>query len=176
VVEAIAVLQALDADARAVARALLFTGMNRPELWENQWGVVFLKGGQPAVEIRGQKTINRKRHIPLFEEKLYLPAISYDVFRKRLRKVDESLAPGSFRKTFSRWMADAGIPKYRRRDYMGHKFGDITERYEMGEVVGWFKADVDAIHKYIADEQKPKKPQQPDMPSLPVFHFIRPKS
>jgi integrase len=180
VAEAVALFQVMDDDAKAIARTMATTGMNWEE-YAGDWEVVSLAGGLPAVRILGTKTKNRPRTIPVFEKNISKPSISKGAFEYRLDKAMKKLpfqkriSPSSFRLTFARWMADAGIPSYRRKDYMGHKHGDMTERYEMGVVLGYFKDDADMWHNYMEEQSKPKPHTEPVARSFSGFQFIRPR-
>ena len=49
--------------------------------------------------------------------------------------------PLSGRKTFARWMEDAGIPRVRREVYRGHGKRDVGDLYERYEVAAYLRDD-----------------------------------
>jgi integrase len=172
--EAARLLAALDPDARDAARTMLFSGMNWKEL-AGSWEVVLIGGTTHAIAINGTKTANRPRLVPLFDKRMVFPTISNAVFRRRLRKVDSRLSPMTFRRTFARWLADCSIPAYRRQHYMGHLPSTMTERYEMGEVLGWFAADVRALHNYLEENRSPVSKPKPEAPKVSGFSLQLPR-
>jgi hypothetical protein len=50
------------------------------------------------------------------------------------------------------WMQDAGIPRIRRKIYLGHKVGhDVSELYEAGEVDRYLKEDADKMRAHVGE-------------------------
>jgi integrase len=133
---------------RGMARTLLMTGMGWGE-YTGEW-----KMEMDRVLIHGKKTKHRDRVIPRFEKNLEQPCRVLKVFTRALKKVEPTLSPYSFRRTFANWLAEAGSPIWRRNAYMGHSVQTMTELYEKGEVERYFQEDVKKLTKYIEKELK----------------------
>jgi integrase len=126
-----------------MARTMVLTGMNWSE-YVGGWEL-----GDDSVTIGGTKTKERKRVIPRIINNLVKPTRSNIAFRRAIRKVNPTISPYSFRRTFALWMVEAGIPEWRRNKYMGHKPRTITEGYEEGPVERHFKDDIDTMLAYL---------------------------
>ncbi len=100
------------------------TGMRPSEFW-GDWEV---EGN--TVRVHGTNTKNAERIIPLLYP-IVQPALTYRQFNRRLEKVCASVRARAGRKCLARWMNEAGIPRTRRRAYLGHAAReDVTDRYE----------------------------------------------
>jgi integrase len=126
----------------AIAKALAFTGMNDKEL-RGKWEVK-----QDRIKIFGTKAKGRVREVPLIGP-IEKPTRSNVAFRRALRKVRSDLSPYSFRRSFAHWMDMAGIPRARRRLYMGHGTKDVTDLYERHDVDAYLIEDAKAIKDYM---------------------------
>jgi integrase len=52
------------------------------------------------------------------------------------------------RRSFAVWMEDAGIPRSRRKHYLGHSAGDVTGLYERRELLAWLEEDAGRLRAY----------------------------
>jgi hypothetical protein len=117
-------------DAQGMTIALAWTGMRpwseyRPLRWRLDQGVVL---------VLGTKTASAMRAVPQVVD-VERATLAAKAFRKRLAEVSEGRVQAyDLRRFFGRWMAEAGIPKPRRRMYMGHAGGDMTDLYERSEI------------------------------------------
>ncbi len=62
------------------------------------------------------------------------------------------MAPKLARKTFDRWMHDAGIPRVRRKRYLGHGKRDVTDDYEWYEVVAYLREDAGKMRALLPQQ------------------------
>jgi hypothetical protein len=127
----------------AIAWALMTTGMGTKEYY-GPWHVE-----SDRVVIGGTKRKGRLREVPLVR----VPAvakISRDWFEKSMRKrFSGTITPYDLRRTYSRWMESAGVPRTRRRLYMGHGSKDVTDQYERHEVAAFVKEDAVKIAAFL---------------------------
>ena len=75
-------------------------------------------------------------------------------FAQALRKVRTDVQPYDARKTFAGWMEEAGISRSRRRQYMGHQVGDVTEIYERVELARFLEEDANRMKAYLGENMK----------------------
>ncbi len=141
-------------DARSVAEeleplvariwwSLCVTGMRPSEFW-GDWEI---EGN--VVRINGTKTMNAERLIPLLYP-VVKPALTYRQFNRRLEKLSASVRARAGRKCFARWMNEAGIPRTRRRAYLGHATReDVTDRYEGYSPERYFDEDRRRLRNFI---------------------------
>lgn len=128
----------------AMAWSMARTGMGPKEYWQDGWDV---RPGR--VLIHGVKRRGRERFVPLVGE-VSAPTALYAAFRRALAKAsDGKVAPYDLRRSFVNWCEAAGVPRTRRRIYMGHAVGDPTELYERHEVDAFLAEDAGRIRSYI---------------------------
>lgn len=142
VTEAKAIREALGAAHGRIWWAMCCTGMGPGELW-GSWSVE----GQ-GLRIRGTKTTGRDRLVPRVDF-VHRPERAYRPFRIALGKLDRGVTPYDGRRTFAHWMEEAGIPRTRRRQYLGHTIGDVTDRYESHDVVPYLAEDGARLRRYL---------------------------
>lgn len=116
----------------------------------------------PRIYIGGTKMDHvdgrRRREVPY----VYAPhprAVSEKRFRRKIREVSEKLRmknvrPYTFRKCYSNWLSEAGVPQWRVRMYMGHQPKSQTEQYQTTEVWRWLKEDGERLRSWIEVERK----------------------
>lgn len=122
--EAREVAEQLDPLAARAWWGLCTTGMRPSEFW-GEWEI---EGN--TIRVKGTKTENAERVIPL-PYPVSRPGLTYRQFNRRLEKLELAVRARSGRKCFARWMNEAGIPRTRRRAYLGHAAReDVTDRYE----------------------------------------------
>lgn len=139
---AMAVRDALGPAHGSIWWAMCLTGMGPGELW-GRWEIA-----PEGVRIAGTKTATRNRLIPRID---FLRAPERDYRRFRIMLARHGLTPYDGRRTFAHWMEEAGIPRTRRRQYLGHTLGDVTDRYESHDVRPYLKADAERMRAYLAD-------------------------
>ena len=118
------------------------TGMGWREL-TGQW-----YAESDRVHILGTKRESRNRIVPRLgsPEK---PLRGYKAFREALTGADETLVPYDGRRTFAHWLEESGIPRTRRRIYLGHAVKDVTDLYEGHDVTHYIPEDRARLLKYL---------------------------
>jgi integrase len=143
VAQMVALTAKLDGDAAAIAWGMAMSGMGPGEMW-GAWTEL-----ADRIHIKGTKRSGRVRDVPRIGA-IAKPTISETVFRKRLKVAsDGAITPYDLRHTFSQWMQEAGIPRARRKVYMGHGRTDVTDLYERGEVTRYLLEDAAALRKVV---------------------------
>lgn len=138
--------------------ALCITGMRPKEYFDKAWSLHPHR--EPYyIDIRGTKTKSAKRKIPLIEASMVKPSMAYTTFSRLFRKIVapfERTAKGELRwtlydarRSYAVWSEAAGIPRSRRRYYMGHSKEDITAHYEQTKMEDIFMEDAVALRRYI---------------------------
>ena len=126
-----------------IAWSMALTGMGPGELW-GSWTQY-----QHHIHIRGTKREGRKRDIPKVRP-IAPPQKPYRAFLEALETASgETVQPYDLRRTFAHWMELAGIPRTRRRLYMGHKAGDVTDLYEQHDVERYLKEDGEKMRDFL---------------------------
>jgi hypothetical protein len=119
----------------AIAWTMATTGMHAKELW-GRWTVK-----ADRVEISGTKREARNRSVPL----VMLPVVPKwkiaRTFENAFRKRTSAFTPYDLRRTYANWLESAGVPRTRRRLYMGHGAADVTDLYEQHEVAAFLVED-----------------------------------
>ena len=119
----------------AIAWTMATTGMHAKELW-GRWSVK-----ADRIDIHGTKREGRDRSVPL----VMLPTVPKwkiaRTFENAFRKRTTAFTPYDLRRTYSNWMESSGIPRTRRRMYMGHGAKDVTDLYEAHEVAAFLVDD-----------------------------------
>lgn len=127
------------------AWAMALTGMGPGEYW-GRW-----TAKADRVVIYGTKRSGRRREIPLAGA-IAAPKGTKDYFQKLWRKVmDADRVPYDLRHTFATWLEQAGIPRTRRRGYMGHGAKDVTDLYEKHEVTAYLAGDGEKLRAVVGD-------------------------
>jgi integrase len=122
------------------AWSMAITGMGWKEYtgrWERE-GV--------GLRIHGTKTAGRDRLIPMIGL-VSRPQGCLFSFRQALRK--QGLTPYDLRRTFTGIMVEAGVPRPRRKAYMGHTADDITAIYEHQEVIEYLTRDAERMQAIL---------------------------
>ena len=73
-------------------------------------------------------------------------------FGVRYSDFDQTVTPKLARKTFDRWMQDAGIPRVRRKRYLGHGKRDVTDDYEWYEVIAYLREDAGRMRALLPQQ------------------------
>lgn len=129
-------------DLDAIAWALVTTGMGAKEYF-GKWGVF-----ADRVLIFGTKREGRQRSVPL----IWIPFVATchrRTFENKFRDRTSAFTPYDLRRTYANWMEAAGIPRTRRRLYLGHGIGDVTDLYEQHEVTAFLAEDAERLRVYL---------------------------
>jgi integrase len=128
--------------------ALALSGMRRGEYW-GKWEV-----WQDRYRIFGTKTEAAVRDVPYLGP-IVAPLCTYNPFRKKLKTVRPDVSPHDFRHTYMHWMDEAGISRIRRKLYLGHASGDVSDIYDRHEITGFLVTDAARLREYIGDIPTP---------------------
>lgn len=143
--EALAVRDQLAPAAGRIWWAMCWTGMGPTEFW-GTWEVL-----TDRVQIRGTKRPGRRwgsegREIPLIVTPVR-PELVPDYFARALRPL--GVAPRQARNSYARWLEDAGVPRTRRKLYLGHSVKDITDLYERHEIGAFLAEDAGRLRALL---------------------------
>jgi integrase len=125
-----------------MAWTMATTGMH----WKEYTGAWEREGN--GLRIHGGKTKGRDRLIPLVSL-LHPPIATIAYYRRRLARV--GITPYDLRRTFAGLMVEAGIPRPRRKAYLGHSADDITAIYEQQEVREYLTRDAEKIRLVLGE-------------------------
>ena len=122
----------------AMARSLALTGM-RPEEYWGDWSVV----SPTVIRVRTAKQRRGKvKYRRVFTvTPIVRPFCARRTFEDKMREVTRAHVCYDLRRTFAHLMEEAKIPRTRRRLYMGHGLGDVTDRYEESDVAEYLEPD-----------------------------------
>ena len=119
-------------------RSLALSGMGPKEYIKDGWEIL-----EDRIQINGQKRRNRIRVIPLaypITRPNYAQSTLYDYLRARGHAAYE------LRRTYARLLEHAGVPRTRRRAYLGHlRSLDQSDDYERHEVTAYLQQDAERI-------------------------------
>lgn len=113
-------------DYRSWIAFMVFTGVRPTEFFYGRWERDKETG---HIHVLGGKTPNADRVIPSI---VWLPPEKRPEFGlgQRLDALDVSYRVRDFRRTYSLWLENAGVPKSRISLYLGHGPRDITSLYQ----------------------------------------------
>lgn len=149
---------------RAAVWGMALTGMG-PGEWFGRWHIE-----SDRIHIDGTKREGRVRDVPrvlsrLFTapgepEKPLLPtprakAAEWPIrlFARALKGASGgAVQPYDLRRTYATWMEEAGISRTRRRSYLGHATGDVTDRYEAQDVTRYLMDDAARLTAWIESQ------------------------
>lgn len=171
-VTALAAKLTTEAD-RAAVWGMALTGMG-PGEWFGRWAFK-----PDRIHIDGTKRDARVRDIPRVMVELFSVADTAIKPPKSvtvewpIRQFAEALKlasggevqPYDLRRTYANWLENAGVVRSRRRAYLGHSTGDVTDRYEKQVVAQYLADDSERLTNWIksqltqqADEKPPQEP------------------
>jgi integrase len=137
----------------AIAWTMVTSGMHAKELWGEWW----VDGSH--IHIHGTKREGRDRDVPLIFPPS-VPQMHRRTFENKLReRTGSAIVPYDLRRTYSNWMEAAGIPRTRRRMYMGHGAKDVTDLYEQHEVAAYLAEDADKLRRHAGITANSTAPQ-----------------
>lgn len=126
-----------------IAWGMVLTGMGAEEYW-GEWRI---EGN--AVHIVGTKRKGRVRDVPLVHYGLGRPMIHRRTFENKVRARTRSITVYDIRRTYAHWLEMAGVPRSRRKLYLGHGSGDVTGLYEIHEVRAFLQADAERLRVFL---------------------------
>jgi integrase len=89
------------------------------------------------------------RDVPMWAGELIGPQRSRSTFTAAWRRhLGDKMGIYDLRRSFAVWMEDAGIPRSRRKLYLGHSAGDVTGLYERRELLAWLEEDGERLRAY----------------------------
>ena len=132
-----------------IAWSLVTTGMHQSEYW-GAW-----ETQADRVHIGGTKRGGRVRDVPLVRAPA-VPTLSRDRFEKNFReRMQGRITPYDLRRTYAQWLESAGVPRTRRRMYLGHGSKDVTDLYERHEVTAFLTADAALVRAFLKIDDVP---------------------
>ncbi len=126
----------------AIAWGMATTGMGAGEYW-GRWSVE-----SDRVHIAGTKRKGRVRDVPLVRAPA-VPSMHRRTFEDKVRERVPAITVYDLRRTFANWLEAAGIPRTRRKLYLGHGAGDVTGLYELHEVRAFLATDAVSMKAYL---------------------------
>jgi hypothetical protein len=125
------------------------TGMGLAEFWgtwERRPGSIHIDGTKRAGRVRDVPDVGR----------CVTPPITRSYFEKIFRAtLGATLVPYDLRRSFAVWLEEAGVPRTRRRMYLGHGARDVSDLYETVDLQTYLREDGERIAAYI-DARLPK--------------------
>jgi integrase len=154
-VEYMQLVKKLNAPHNFTASAMAMTGMGPGEYW-GKWYVE----GIDRIHIFGTKREGRNRVVPYLREIFIAraPDGDYKAFRIALKEAGR-ITPYDLRRTYANWLEAAGIPRTRRRLYLGHGATDVTDLYERHDVDRFITADGVLLTEYLINAMAVRPPQ-----------------
>lgn len=150
---------------RTVAWQMFLSGMGPKEYMTDGWEI-----GPDRVFIHGVKRDARNRTVPLIGKQHMARGVvtPTDVLTERVEKLlnralknagkpkdykevyDSGVRSYDMRRSYSNMLEAAGIPRTRRKLYMGHGVKDVTDLYERHEVSAFLAEDAKKLEEYMA--------------------------
>jgi integrase len=148
----------IDPEHQGALWGMALTGMGPAEFY-GDWTM------EPGyVRVHGTKREARDRVVPLVYSERYrdargdptlTPEWRARLFARALAKASgETVQPYDLRRSYANWMEAAGIPRTRRKMYLGHAGGDVTDKYEWHEVEQFLAEDAEKLAAYVRREEK----------------------
>ena len=136
--------------------AMCVTGMRPVEYW----GAWEMRGDRIVIRNAKRKgmQVETTREIPLLE-RITPPERAWSSLKHYLWRSGTSRltkhTPYDARRTFAHWMEEAGIPRSRRRYYLGHGIKDVTDIYERNEVTRFLASDARKLRAHVYGQTEP---------------------
>ena len=70
-----------------------------------------------------------------------------------LGRLPMKVTPYDGRRTYANWLEGAGVPRTRRKLYLGHGQTDVTDLYEWHDVRAFLEEDTAKLSQYITKKQ-----------------------
>lgn len=137
---------------RAAVYGMALTGMGPKEWYVDGWK---LEGS--GVTIYGAKRKSRVRHVPSIRADYFMGAgrVGDVGVEREKRRFGERLLglggirPYDLRRSYANYLEAAGVPRTRRKAYLGHAGGDVTSIYERHEVDAFLTEDARRIEEFL---------------------------
>lgn len=151
----------LPADVMQVVWSLATTGMIPKEYWVDGF-----RFGMHHLHIDGQKRRARDRDIPDLGRCVKPPCTYEKATRAVLYALDGMFQLKDLRNTFAFWMEECGIPRTRRKMYLGHGMRDVTDLYERQEVAQFLREDGDKLKAYMVAQGAVEQGTRTENPNI----------
>lgn len=156
---------------QAALWGMALTGMG-PGEWFGRWQIL-----PDRIHIDGTKREARVRDVPRVLSGLYTvpgepekPLLPFPraktvewpirLFARALKAASGGqVQPYDLRRSYATWMEESAIPRTRRRSYLGHSAGDVTDRYEQQDVTRYLKDDAARLTAWIESQLFAQIPQ-----------------
>ena len=132
----------------AIAWGMATTGMHAKEYW-GRWNIL-----ADRVHIIGTKRAGRIRDVPLVRRPA-VPKFNRRKFEDDLRERTREITVYDLRRTYANWLEEAGIFRTRRKLYLGHAAGDVTDLYERHDVAAYLADDGQKLRDFVVLHTKP---------------------
>lgn len=127
----------------AIAWGMATTGMGAGEYW-GRWSV-----GPDRIHIAGTKRAGRVRDVPRVQIPV-APTMHRRTFEDKLRaRANGAFQSYDLRRTYANWLEAAGIPRTRRKVYMGHGPANVTDLYERHEITEHLASDATKLQALL---------------------------
>lgn len=126
----------------AIAWGMATTGMGAGEYW-GRWSVK-----ADRIHVGGTKRPGRVRDVPLVLAPA-VPRMHRRTFEDKFRERTRVFQAYDLRRTYANWLESAGVPRTRRKLYMGHGARDVTDLYERHEVDAFLIDDAAKLCAYL---------------------------
>lgn len=130
-----------------IAWGMAASGMGGGEYW-GTWRVE-----SDRIHIEGTKREGRVRDVPLAIAPA-APGMHRRTFEDKLRERTSEITAYDLRRTYANWLESAGIPRTRRRLYLGHGARDVTDLYESHEVTAFLRDDAKRLAGLLESHNK----------------------
>jgi hypothetical protein len=125
------------------------TGMGPKEFW-GAWD-----DETTHYQVHGTKRAGRERMIPR-PGYVARPTVTPEALKSRLRRVSGVVTPYDARRTYMNLLVELGIPRPRRKLYLGHGAKDSADLYERPEIMDWIVADGQKLAALVGHLLKPR--------------------
>lgn len=156
--ELMEITKAMPLNHALMAWSMALTGMRPKEYW-GSWEEI---ENPDYIHIHGTKTKGAERRVPLMQmwAAPLEPQCWYGKFREVLAEASKGqMTPYDLRRSYANWLEDAGIPRTRRRLYMGHGAKDTTDLYEWRELSAYLTADAATLNNWLKQQLSAKSPE-----------------
>lgn len=127
----------------AAAWSMALNGMGTTEYY-GAWSIL-----ADRVHIEGTKREGRRRDVPLLWAPV-TPTIHFRTMENGIReRSGRAVSPYDLRRTYANFLEAAGIPRTRRKLYLGHGAGDVTGLYERHEVTAFLASDASKLKTFL---------------------------
>jgi hypothetical protein len=149
-----AVCDAMPFDVGKQCWMMAIFGMGPKELMEDGFAVE----GQ-GLHIFGAKTEHRDRLVPLVEQPAPVTVTVDKTLRQWVKRASKgTMKPYDFRRSYPRWLLDAGVAYHRVKMYQGHAPQTQTDEYAFHDVQRFLAEDGATFRAWLDKELSKKAP------------------